>query len=81
MIRRTALYLSNSTLAWQGRPGQCCRAFPFLTSLLPYRVAFRAARSRSDHTCISNSAADLSIRPAARWDPRNYRSLVAMELS
>lgn len=59
-----ALYLGNSTLAWQGRPGRCCWPFPVLTGLLPYRVAFHAARSHSDHTCISNSAVeDLNIRP------------------
>lgn len=38
-LRCSALYLSNSTLAWQG--GRAMPpAFPLLTSLLPYRVAF-----------------------------------------
>lgn len=63
-----ALYLRNPTLAWQGRPGRCC-SFSALASPLPYRAAFREARSRSDRTCISNSAAeDPNIRPAGSLD-------------
>ena len=76
-----ALYLGNSTLAWQGRPRRCRWPFPFLTGLLPHRVAFHAARSHSDHTCISNSAAeDLNIRREGSLDYRNHMSLVVIRL-
>lgn len=68
VLRCGALYLSNSTLAWA-------------MLLVPYRVAFHGARSRSDHTCISNSAAeDLNIRPAGSLGYRNDTSRVAVLL-
>lgn len=73
VLRCSALYLSNSTLAWQGGPGD---AAGLSTSHQPAPLpgSFPWARSRSDQHALVILQEDLSIRPAGSLDYRNHTS-------